>query len=346
MKLGLMVGNAPTQFNVPMDQIKVAEDLGFDSIWTFESYGADAVAPAAWILAQTSRIKVGTAIMQMAARTPTCAAMTAMTLSAMSGNRFILGIGPSGPGVIEGWHGVAYGRPLTRTREYISIVRKIIERKERLEHDGFHYQIPYSGEDAKGLGTPIKSILHGDPNLKIYTAAITPNGLRCSGELADGVFPIWINPEQFDLIGAHLEEGFALSATEKSYDNFEVSPLVSVILGDDLDKCRQVVKMHLSLYIGGMGPRGHNFYNDYASRMGYEAEARCIQDLFLSGKKVEAAAAVPDQMVDDCALVGCADRIRDQLQRWRDPENRAPIGTLILSVSSVEAMRLLAEELL
>jgi F420-dependent oxidoreductase-like protein len=346
MKLGLMVDSSPAQFSVPMEQIKEAEQLGFDSVWTFESYGADAVAPAAWILAQTSRIKVGTAIMQMAARTPTCAAMTAMTLSAMSGNRFILGIGPSGPGVIEGWHGVPYGRPLTRTREYISIIRKIIERKERLEHTGFHYQIPYVGEGAKGLGTPMKSILHGDPNLKIYTAAITPNGLRCSGEVADGVFPIWIDPDRFDLIGTYLEEGFASSATEKSFDNFEVSPLVNVVLDDDLDKCRQTVKMHLALYIGGMGPRGHNFYNDYASRMGYEAEARCIQDLYLSGKKVEAAAAVPDQLVDDCALVGCADRIRDQLRRWRDPETDARIGTLVLSGASVAAMRLLAEELL
>ena len=148
------------------------------------------------------------------------------------------------------------------------------------------------------------------------------------------------------MIRPHLEEGFALSATEKSFDNFEVAPLVNVILGDDLDKCRQAVKMHLALYIGGMGPRGHNFYNDYASRMGYEAEAKCIQDLYLSGKKIEAAAAVPDQLVDDCALVGCADRIREQLQRWRDPENPARIGTLITNVSSVEAMRLLAEELL
>jgi F420-dependent oxidoreductase-like protein len=284
--------------------------------------------------------------MQMAARTPTCAAMTAMTLSAMSGNRFILGIGPSGPGVIEGWHGVPYGRPLTRIREYISIIRKIIERKDRLEHSGFHYQIPYTGAGAKGLGTPIKSILHGDPNLKIYTAAITPSGLRCSGEVADGVFPIWINPDRFDLIGPYLQEGFSGSATEKSFDNFEVAPLVSVVLDDDLDKCRQTVKMHLALYIGGMGPRGHNFYNDYASRMGYEAEARSIQDLYLSGKKMEAAAAVPDQLVDDCALVGCADRIRDQLQRWRDPETDVHIGTLVLSGASVEAMRLLAEELL
>jgi F420-dependent oxidoreductase-like protein len=346
MKLGLMVGNAPVQFNVPMDQIKEAEQLGFDTIWTFEAYGADAVSPAAWILAQTSRIKVGTAIMQMPARTPTCAAMTAMTLSALSGNRFILGIGPSGPGVIEGWYGVPYGRPLTRVREYISIVRKIVERKERLEHSGFHYQIPYTGEGAKGLGTPLKSILHGDPNLKIYTAAITPNGLRCSGEVADGVFPIWINPDKFDLIGPYLEEGFARSATEKTFDNFDVAPLVHVVLDDDLDKCRQAVKMHMALYIGGMGPRGHNFYNDYASRMGYEAEARAIQDLYLSGKKVEAAAAVPDQLVDDCALVGSAERIRDHLQRWRDPEKSARIGTLILSGASIDAMRLIAEELL
>ncbi len=341
-----MAGYSPAQIDLPMAQIMEAERLGFDSVWTSEAYGSDAVSAAAWILARTSRIKVGTAIMQMAARTPTCAAMTAMTLYALSGGRFVLGIGPSGPGVIEGWHGVPFGRPLTRTREYIAIIRKILERKERLQHSGFHYQIPYTGEGARGLGKPMKSILHGDPAMKIYTAAVTPNGLRCAGEIADGVFPIWMNPERFDLLEPYLQEGFAKSGTDKSLQNFDIAPLVNVVLGDDLEACRQKVKEYLALYIGGMGPRDHNFYHQYAGRLGYEAEAQSIQDLYLSGEKVQAAAEVPDQLVDDVALTGPADRIRDRLQAWKQAGRHGHVGSLLVGGASTEALRLLAEELL
>jgi F420-dependent oxidoreductase-like protein len=346
MKLGFMAGYSPAQIDLPMAQILEAERLGFDSVWTSEAYGSDAVSAAAWILARTSRITVGTAIMQMAARTPTCAAMTAMTLYAMSGGRFVLGIGPSGPGVIEGWHGVPFGRPLTRTREYIAIIRKILERKERLQHSGFHYQIPYTGEGASGLGKPMKSILHGDPGMKIYTAAVTPKGLRCAAEIADGVFPIWMNPERFDLLEPYLQEGFAKTETDKDLRNFDIAPLVNVVLGDDLEACRQKVKDYLALYIGGMGPRGHNFYHQYAGRMGYEAEAQSIQDLYLSGEKVRAAAQVPDQLVDDIALVGPADRIRDRLQAWKQAGGHGHVGSLLVGGASTEALRLLAEELL
>jgi len=341
-----MAGYSPAQIDLPMAQIMEAERLGFDSVWTSEAYGSDAVSAAAWILARTSRIKVGTAIMQMAARTPTCAAMTAMTLYAMSGGRFVLGIGPSGPGVIEGWHGVPFGRPLTRTREYIAIIRKILERKERLQHSGFHYQIPYTGEGARGLGKPMKSILHGDPAMKIYTAAVTPNGLRCAWEIADGVFPIWMNPERFDLLEPYLQEGFSKSGKDKSLQNFDVAPLVNVVLGDDLEACRQKVKEYLALYIGGMGPRDHNFYHQYAGRLGYEAEAQSVQDLYLSGEKVQAAAEVPDQLVDDVALVGPADRIRDRLQPWKEAGRAGHVGSLLVGGASIEALHLLAEELL
>lgn len=346
MKLGLMAGYSPAQVKLPMDLVLEAERLGFDSVWTSEAYGSDAVSPAAWILAQTSRITVGTAIMQMPARTPTMAAMTAMTLGALSGGRFMLGIGPSGPGVVEGWHGVPYGRPLTRTREYIAIIRKIVERQAPLEHSGFHYQIPYSGEGATGLGRPLKSILHGDPSLKIYTASITPNGLRTSAEVADGVFPIWMNPERFDLLSPYLEEGFAAAGNDKSLADFDVAPFVNVVPGDDVDACRQHVKEHMALYIGGMGPPGRNFYNDYASRMGYEEEAARIQKLYLSGSKVDAARAVPDQLVDDCALVGPPERIRERLGAWKDAGRAGHVGTLIAGTVSVDALRLLAEELL
>jgi len=346
VKLGYMAGYSPAQVELPMEQIIEAERLGFDSVWTSEAYGSDALTPAAWVLAKTSRIRVGTAIVQMPARTPTCTAMSAMTLSEMSGGRFILGIGPSGPGVIEGWYGVAYGRPLTRTREYIEILRQVFARQAPLEHEGHHYQIPYKGTDAKGVGKPMKSILHSNYPIPIYTAAITPAGLECAGEIANGVFPIWMNPERFDLIGPYIEKGMTQSKENKSLADFDVAPLVNVVMGDDLDACRARVKSHLALYIGGMGPRGHNFYNDYASRMGYEAEAKTIQDLYLGGKKSAAVGAVPDQLVDDCALVGPAERIRERLGAWKEAGRQGHVGSLLVGGASVEALRVLAEELL
>jgi F420-dependent oxidoreductase-like protein len=346
MRLGLMAGYSPAQVSLPMDLILEAERLGFDSVWTAEAYGSDAVSPAAWALARTERIKVGTAIMQMPARTPTCAAMTAMTLDGLSGGRFLLGLGPSGPGVVEGWYGVPYGRPMTRTREYIDIVRQVLAREAPLQHDGYHYQIPYRGDDASGLGRPMKSILHGNPQLPIYTAAITPNGLRTAAEVANGVFPIWMNPDRFDLLGPYLKEGFEKAGHGKSLADFDVAPIVTVVLGDDIDVCRQPVREHLALYIGGMGPKEKNFYTRYASRMGYEAEAEQIQDLYLSGNKAKAAGAVPDSLIDDCALVGPAAHIREQLSRWRAASARGEVGTMLIGGASRDALRLLAEELL
>lgn len=344
VKLGFMAGYSPAAVSLPMEQVLAAERLGYDSVWTSEAYGSDAVSPAAWILAQTRRIRVGTAIMQMPARTPTCAAMTAMTLQALSGGRFILGIGPSGPQVVEGWYGVAYGRPMTRTREYIEIVRKVLARDAPLTHDGFHYQIPYRGDDATGLGRPLKSILHGDPCLPIYTAAITPAGLRTAAEVADGVFPIWMDPQRFDVLGPHLAEGFAKSG--RSLADFDVAPLVHVVLGDDLEACRRPVREYLALYIGGMGARQKNFYHDYACRLGWEAEARTIQDHFLAGRRAEAAAAVSDAMIDAVALVGPAGRIRERLAPWQAAGARGEIGSLLVGGASVAALELLAEALL
>lgn len=346
MKLGLVAGYSPAQMSVPMDLILEAERLGYDSVWTAEAYGSDAVSPASWILSRTEKIKVGTAIMQMPARTPACAAMTAMTLYAMSGGRFILGIGPSGPQVVEGWHGMAYGRPLTRTKEYISIIRQILAREAPVTHEGFHYQLPYTGEGSSGLGKPLKSILHGDPAMKIYTASIAPAGMRCSAEVADGVFPVWMNPERFDLFEQPLKDGFAKAGSGKSLDDFEVAPFVSVVMGDDLDKCRMPVKGMLSLYIGGMGARDKNFYNDYAKRLGFEEAAAKIQDLFLDGKKAEAMAAVPDELVDGVALVGSEARIRDRLGAWREAGKKRHVGSLLAAGGSPEALRVLAEEIL
>ena len=345
MKLGLIAGYSAATMSVPMDTIKQAESLGYSSVWTAEAWGSDAVSPAAWILAQTEKINVGTAIMQMPGRTPAMTAMTAMTLYALSGGRFILGLGPSGPQVVEGWHGVAYGRPLTRTREYISIIRKILAREEKVEHQGYHYQMPYKGDDATGLGKPLKSILHGDPALKIYTASISPKGMKCAAEVSDGVFPVWMNPERFDIFEDSLNEGFAKAGGGKGLKDFAICPFVSTVMGDDLEKCRLPVKVNMALYIGGMGARGKNFYNDYAKRLGYEEAARKIQDLFLDGKKAEAAAAVPDQLVDDVALVGSEARIRDRLQVWKEAGKRGHVESL-LCAGGGKALPVLAEEIL
>jgi F420-dependent oxidoreductase-like protein len=345
MKLGLLAGYSPATMSVPMDSIKEAESLGFSSVWTAEAWGSDAVTPAAWILAQTEKINVGTAIMQMPGRTPAMTAMTAMTLYSLSGGRFILGLGPSGPHVVEGWHGVAFGRPLTRTREYISIIRKILAREERVTHEGYHYQMPYKGDDATGLGKPLKSILHGDPALQIYTASISSKGMECAGEVADGVFPVWMNPERFDLFEKSLETGFAAAGGGKSLSDFEVAPFVTCIMSDDLEKCRIPVKNNLALYIGGMGARGKNFYNDYAKRLGYEEAAVEIQNLYLDGKKAEAAAAVPDALVDDIALVGPEDRIRDRLQIWKEAGKKGHVGSMLIGGGG-RSLRVLAEEML
>ena len=274
-------------------ELREIESLGYDSIWTSEAYGSDALTPAAWVLALTSRITVGTAIIQMGARTPTAAAMAAMTLQALSGDRFVLGIGPSGPQVIEGWYGVPYGKPMTRTREYIEIIRKILDRKAPLEHQGEHYRIPVEGPGATGLGRPLKSILHATPGLKIFTGAFTPAGVRTAAELADGFFPVFMNPERFDLFAGPLEDGFAAAGGGKSLSDFEIAPFVPVCVGDDLEACRMEVKQDLAFYVGGMGARSKNFYNDYAGRLGYEAAAAEVQDLFLAGKRGEAAAAIP-----------------------------------------------------
>ena len=342
MKLGLLLGYTGADLAPLLERVLEAERLGFDSVWTSEAYGSDAVSPAAWLLARTTRIKVGTAIMQMPARTPALAAMTAMTLDALSGGRFILGIGPSGPQVIEGWHGVAYGKPIQRTREYIEIVRKIIARSEPLTYAGEHYRIPYDGPDATGLGKPLKSILRGNRALPIYTAAITPASVRISAEIADGFFPIFMMPERFDAFAPHLEAGFAKAGGAKSLANYNICPFVPVSMGDDLEQARLPVKQHLALYIGGMGAREKNFYNDYAKRLGFAAAAAQIQDAYLAGKRAEAAAAVPDELVDGIALVGSADRIRARLQVWKDDASKRYVDTLVLGSASVEALRLIA----
>jgi len=346
MKLGILLRYAGEAGGPQMEPILEAERLGYASVWSSEAYGSDAVTPIAWVLARTTRIKGGTGIMQMPARTPSCAAMTAATLQAMSNNRFLLGIGPSGPQVVEGWHGVPYGKPLTRTKEYIEIVRKIFAREAPLQHHGEHYQIPYAGPGATGLGKPLKSILHANPDLKIYTAAISPAGLRTAGEVADGVQPFVMSPERADIVTEPVLEGRVAAGKGRTLDDFDIAPFVTVAMGKDVQACRDAIKPHLALYIGGMGARGKNFYNDYAKRMGYEAAAVKIQDAYLAGRRDEAIAAVPDDLIDEIALVGPPERIKDRLQAWKQCASEGKIGSILLGGASIEALRVIAEAVL
>jgi len=282
----------------------------------------------------------------MPARTPACAAMTAMTLQAMSGNRFLCGVGPSGPQVVEGWHGVPFGKPLLRTREYIAIIRQILERKAPLEFHGEHYQIPYTGRGATGLGKPLRSIIHGNPDLKIYTAAIAPAGLRTAGEVADGTLPIFMSPERPEAIVGPVREGIAKAGGGKTLADFDLAPYVRVSMGEDLAACRDAIRPQLALYIGGMGARSKNFYNDLTRRLGYEAAAADIQDHFLAGRRKEAEAAVPDALIDEISLVGPKERIRDLLQAWKELGRDHRVGSLVLTGATPEALRVVAEAVL
>jgi F420-dependent oxidoreductase-like protein len=318
-----------------------AERLGFHSAWTAEAYGSDAITPIAWLMARTERITFGSAIMQMPARTPAMTAMTAATLDLMSGGRFLLGLGLSGPQVVEGWHGQRYGRPLVKTREYVEIVRTILRREAPLEHHGEHYDIPYSGDGATGLGKPLKLIVHPRrADLPIYLAAIGPKNVQLSAEIADGWLPIFFSPTRFaDTYGAAVEAGFARAGAAKSLDNFDVAPTVTVIVGDDVETLRGLAKPMTALYIGGMGARGKNFYNDLVCRYGFEAEAKQIQDLYLDGKKQEAIAVVPDELIDEISLIGPKARIADRLEAWKS----SGITTMILGAQQPEALQVMAE---
>ncbi len=346
MKLGMLCGYSGRRLELPMDTIRHAETLGYASVWTSEAYGSDAVTPATWILAHTSRIKVGTAIMQMPGRTPAMAAMTAMSLAQLSGNRFIVGLGASGPQVVEGWHGVPYGRPVTRLKEYTRIMRQIFAREGDLSFQGKEYQIPYAGPGATGLGKPLKSILHCEAPIPIYGATITPAGVEAAAEVADGFFPVWMDPDQYDVFAEPIAKGFAAAGNGKSLANFDIAPFITVVVGDDVAACMQPIRQNMALYIGGMGARGKNFYNDYATRLGFGEAAAKIQDLYLSGKKAEAAAAVPEALIDACHLVGPPARIKDRAQRWLAAGKRGHVGSMLIGGKDATALQVVAEAVL
>jgi F420-dependent oxidoreductase-like protein len=345
MKLGLITGYSGRKIKIPMDAIKHAESLGYDSVWTSEAYGSDAVSPAAWILASTSKIKVGTAIMQMPARTPAMAAMTALSLAQLSNNRFIVGVGASGPQVVEGWHGVPYGRPVTRLKEYVQIMKQIFAREDALSFTGKEYQIPYRGPGSTGLGKPLKSILHCEKPIPIYAATLTPAGVQAAAEVADGFFPVWMDPDQFHVFQEPITKGFQ-AAGGKTLQQFDIAPFVTAIMGDDVKACMAPIRANMALYIGGMGAKDKNFYTDYATRLGFGDAARQVQDSFLAGDKDKATAAVPDELVDACHLVGPAARIRDRLQRWVAAGKKSHVGTMLIRSDQPKVLELLAEVML
>jgi F420-dependent oxidoreductase-like protein len=345
MKLGFLLGYSGKHIHMPIELIQQAESMGYDSVWTAEAYGNDAVTSAAYVLAQTSKIRVGTAIMQMPARTPAMCAMTAMSLDQLSGGRFIVGLGASGPQVVEGWHGVPYGKPVTRTKEYIQIMRKIFEREGPVEFDGQIYQMPNQSEGTTGLGKPLKSILAAT-DIPIYTASITPAGLRCAGEVADGVFPVWMDPNKYDVLGESIEQGFEKAGNGKSLEDFDIAPFVTVAMNDDLDAAYDALRPWLALYIGGMGAKNKNFYHEYATRLGYGDAANQIQELYLSGKKPEAEALVPNELLDEVSLIGPRERIIERLGPWKEAGKRGEVGSMLLGVQDPVVLELLANEML
>jgi F420-dependent oxidoreductase-like protein len=332
MKLGLNLGYASPGTNpaelVPL--VQRAEQLGFDSVWAAESWGTDAVTVLSWMAACTSRIKVGSAIMQIPGRSPANAAMTAATLDLMSGGRFLLGLGTSGPQVVEGWHGQPWGKPLVKTREYVEIVRAVL-RRDVVEHAGEHYTIPYDGPGSSGLGKPLKLMLRPlRPDIPIYIAAIAPKNVALAYEIADGWLPIFVVPERFAEAYPPPPAGFEIAAT------------VNVLVGDDVAALRDSLKPHVALYVGGMGAKGKNFYNALVRRYGWEAEAETIQELYLAGHVRDAIAAVPDELVDAVSLVGPKERIAERLEAWQ----ATPVTALLVGSPQPEALETLAEILL
>ncbi len=338
MKLGLQIGywsRGPAAGAV--EQIAAAERLGFDSIWTAEAYGSDALTPLAWWGAATEKVRLGTSIIQLSARTPAATAMAAMTMDHLSDGRFILGLGASGPQVVEGWYGQPYPKPLARTREYVEIVRRIIAREAPVEFAGEHYQLPFPG--GTGLGKPLKSTLHPRrTEIPIYLGAEGPKNVAMTAEIADGWLPIFFAPKDNGFYRTALDEGFARPGARHTIDDFEIPATVIVVPIDDVEAAADMVRPHLALYIGGMGARDQNFHFEVFSRMGYADACAKIQDAYLDGRKDEAIAAVPTALVEDISLIGSVDKIRDDLAKWEE----SVVTTLLLS-GPPELLELMAD---
>lgn len=338
MKLGLQLGywgSGPPPD--AQDLVVEAERLGFDSVWTAEAYGSDALTPLAWWGSRTSRVRLGTALCQLSARTPTAMAMAALTMDHLSGGRFVLGLGVSGPQVVEGWYGQSFPEPLARTREYVSVVRKVLAREGPVTNAGKHYPLPYPG--GTGLGKALKPIVHPlRADVPVVLGAEGPKNVALAAEIADGWFPIFFSPRHMAEFEAALEEGFSRPGARRHKDDFEVIAFCPVIIDDDVERAADAFRPSLALYIGGMGAREMNFHFDVFCRMGFEADARKVQSLYLDGRKDDAAAAVPTAMVEAIALVGPREKIRDDLAAWQ-----SSIATTLLVAGDVKVLRTMAE---
>ncbi|SCF35991.1 probable F420-dependent oxidoreductase, Rv3520c family [Micromonospora purpureochromogenes] len=308
------------------EAIAEADRLGFDSVWAAEAYGSDCLTPLAWWGASTSRVRLGTNIMQMSARTPTAAAMAALTLDHLSGGRFILGLGASGPQVVEGWYGQPYPRPLARTREYIEIIRAVLARSGPVQYDGEFYQLPHRG--GTGLGKPLKSTVHPlRTDIPIFLAAEGPKNVALAAEIADGWLPLFFSPKADGFYRAALAEGFARTGARRSPDGFEIAATVPIVVDDDVERAADRIRPFVALYVGGMGAKSTNFHRDVIARLGYERECDIITEAYLAGNKPAAIAAVPTALVEDIALIGPTAKIKDELQQWRE----TVITTLLVS---------------
>ena len=330
MKLGLNTGywSAGPPPGIE-DQIAEADRLGFDSIWTAEAYGSDCFTPLAWWGASTRNVRLGTAITQMAARTPSATAMTAITMDHLSGGRFVLGLGASGPQVVEGWYGRPYPRPLARTREYIEIVREIVAREKPVEYHGDFYELPLPG--GTGLGKALKSTVHPLRNdIPILLGAEGPKNVALAAEICDGWLPWLFSPKHDEMYRGFLQDGFDRPTARRTWDEFEVVCTALVIPGDDVDACADFVRPIISLYVGGMGAKGANFHRAVFDRMGYEGQCDVIQDLYLDGKKAEATAAVTVEMCEEIALIGPWEKISEDLEPWRE----SVVTTMLVSGDS------------
>jgi len=320
MKLGINLGywGIGPQGDDAVQIVQAAERAGYDSVWAAESYGSDVVSVLAWLAPQTETIKLGAAILQVPARPPAAAAMAGVTIDALSGGRFIFGFGPSGPQVSEGWYGVPYAKPWGRTREYIEVVRKIVAREERIEHQGAHYTLPLTeGEGVTGQGKALKLNMHPVRNeIPVFVGAIGRKSVEMAAEICDGWIPIFSSPDAFEETwGEHLEAGFEKGG--RTREDLEISPTVQVAIGGDLDSARAVVKAGLMLYLGGMGSRKTNFYVDLTHRFGFGEVADEVQSLYLDGKRDEAYAAIPDELVDATSLVGSENEVAERVEKFR-----------------------------
>ena len=339
MKLGLGIGYSGAHLDVPVELVQRAEALGYDSVWTAEAYGSDAVTPLAYLAGKTERIKLGTAIMQLAARTPANAAMSAATIDAISGGRFIAGIGVSGPQIVEGWYGQPWGKPYYRIKDYVAIMRKIFAREAPVSHDGPEIKLPFTGEGALGVGKPLKSILHMNPKIPIYLGTGNEATVKLTAEIADGWLPLGLVPGSMKEYQPWLEEGFRRAGNGKSMANFEIQVGAHVEVNSDVKSALAKLKPDVALYVGGMGHKDKNYHKDIMIRRGFKEAADRIQELYLAHRKDEAAAAVPDEWVDLKSLVGPPARIKQRFRAWED----MGVTGLTVRAKSPDAIEVMAE---